>query len=90
MNEGNGKINEKRLEEMARGFARSILRIKERPKIISLYGSEDEHLVFIKDKMQNYFSEKGQEFEIIFGQEGYWIDVGFFLKTNYNTDTSLY
>ncbi len=78
--------NREKLDKLSDGFCKEFLEAVHKPqnksvaKIINLHGTENAFLVYLKNSMKKYFEEKHESVKVVFGKEGYNIDVGYFLK----------
>lgn len=50
-------------------------------KTIGLYGADEDTLENLKNKMETYFKSKEEEVNIVFGDKGYPLDVGWCLRS---------
>ena len=72
----------KKLEGLAISFARDVLRLRKRSRLdnVILYGYDESVLGLIREMMKPYFNEKSVKVFVNTKEEGYRIDVGYFMR----------
>jgi len=68
-----------KLEKLAVMLGQNFLKGRgNREMVISLYGHEPEVLDFMKEKLEEYFTEMGKEIVVQRGNQGYAVNIGYF------------
>ena len=80
-------MDEGLLKKLALDCSDSFLSVKKKSgdpleKVISLYGADNEILTKVKNQMEMYFQDKGEEIQINLSNCGYKINIGYLLVIN--------